>query len=395
MLINWFLKTPVKDTDFSILTIRTLYSLPVCLYSIYVNATNTDLTGLIQAIGITTIVDCVFSEGSIMIHHVLSLVFVGSYLFSTAIHGYDFACRAVIASEYSTIFLLIQRWLDHYSIDSTANKMAFFAAFTWFRIVKFYSQVIVNDALYDDLSFPLFWSVSGVLAFYFLNLYWFALIIKKVYNKVAREFLEKKQHAIEHLLQYTYAPNLILCFYLYITADRHYTPFYYIIDILGVQNLVFSSYDYHRVLKETHLDHDSPQVIRYYWYDIASIKLRFFLPLVTLLFSGRDTFFFVIASSTINVTTFYFITCFNKPSQFTFFYRAVLLGVPIIIDTLFIGSFSLNTPSRIAEILVCLTCVIITYSVKPMNQLSQLLIHAFSLWQTSIFCRIISATPPP
>ena len=109
-----------------------------------------------------------------------------------------------------------------------------------------------------------------IYAFYFLNIYWSLIILKKIV-KLVKHHITKKH--CETILQYTYFASLIYSIYAYIFTIHFKLIF--ILDICGILYLTYSSYLFHYTLKSNLLiNRLDDKMIYIYLNDIIAINIR-------------------------------------------------------------------------------------------------------------------------
>jgi len=163
---------------------------------------NFNPTFLFYLIGSMCLFDLYYIKKSydIILHHIftLGLIFhVFNNPLSDDININNSINYSFLSSEVSTNFLLINNILriyNHKSIINVINNILFISTFTYYRLYLYTYSVILNKQtnyifLYNSNNnyevIKIFLSMYG---FYFLNIYWFYLIISKIYSKTIKNF---------------------------------------------------------------------------------------------------------------------------------------------------------------------------------------------------------------
>lgn len=151
-----------------------------------------------------------------ILHHILSIIFICWGIVSKfGIENIPYMLYSSLQFETSTIFLNIRKWIIKYlkfveenkeQMDSNPtltsivkcinpiNELLFVSTFIYYRIYKFGYLVLFNSdtyvKLFDGNRFGYINRLIILLIYilYFLNLYWFGLILKSVFKITCNMF---------------------------------------------------------------------------------------------------------------------------------------------------------------------------------------------------------------
>lgn len=133
----------------------------------------------------------------VKLHHlcILGIYFYNWCITSTAIDRFIFS-SALFKAEISSIFLVLTYWLPENTYAYKVNSLLFYATFWKFRIFDMYNELIKDNCAFDivinthtpssPLNIVLYVSIYGL---YTLNVYWFLLLTKILYEKISSNHL--------------------------------------------------------------------------------------------------------------------------------------------------------------------------------------------------------------
>jgi len=175
-----------------------LISLTSTYYYIY----NMNPVILFYVISTSCLIDLLFTIKSydIIFHHICSLGYIYYILtnqISTDENIKSLFINTSLSFEISTNFLLMNNILKiykHQSIINSINNILFIYTFIYYRIYQYGNIVIYNKVTNDVVlynsnnNFDIIIIYFSLYGFYFLNLYWFRLIVLKVYSMIIKYF---------------------------------------------------------------------------------------------------------------------------------------------------------------------------------------------------------------
>jgi hypothetical protein len=131
------------------------------------------------------------------------------------------------------------------------NDLLFFITFFKFRIYDFYVNVIHNQQYYNVLLkynktiFQYLHILFGTHGLYLLNVYWFTIIIKKIYkHEILPLFPAKNVYLLNEIQSKMFFLNIGISSYIY-TQLSIFNPIY-LLDIAGISVLSYFSYQFHQ-----------------------------------------------------------------------------------------------------------------------------------------------------
>lgn len=163
-------------------------SLVISLSSLYFINTG-QLSPFIWLLSLVFIFDMVNNTIDMIIHHSIffSLVLC-TYLFNVHM-PIDFY-RNFMKVEISTIFLSLSK-LTNRGFMQTINQYLFLITFTKYRVINLgylFTNGAYNDAIIQQSPhrFATYFIYLNLYGFYLLNLYWFTLILRKLWRKLKK-----------------------------------------------------------------------------------------------------------------------------------------------------------------------------------------------------------------
>jgi hypothetical protein len=419
MLIEHLLKiklNPDKVVQYQnaavmLISLYTLYILynPV-RFGYYDNFTNTFLT-------VFAAIDIFFVDKTDMfIHHICLLVFVFFRNYFT-VYGYygTILTTQLLKTELSTIFYVLEFWIPKKFLAlRTVSGLAFLATFFKFRVYDMFHYIAVNRDLYiyiDSvvkhqylLGYITSWGAFYTL--YGLNLYWFTVIMKKMYKALCIKY---DSHAnAEYILQHTYEGCLLACIYVYLFESQiKYAYLFYIFGaaVLTICSGIYHASNYYMIQTEGE-DFNRLQYpnIFYYYLDNVSIHIRFFLMVLTntLVKSLRGSMSIYCVAlgllssySIISGILIYLIKSrvnytymFSNPASHK--YSAVIRALLFLSGSLCLIAVNKSTDDLKLKgySLVVMYLLVLVGIIRPFYKMNHVLIHALHIFHTWTVCKI-------
>jgi hypothetical protein len=397
--------------------IQNVYCLPIVLYAIYACYSN-DINTQIRMFSIVKwqcIFDFLLCTPDLIIHHIAALLLICPSLNSIhALSNLMHLMIVVLKTEISSLFLVFREFIPKkYKRLSNINNILFIVLFFYTRIYQYSNKIIYNETLHDDIDkyyspFDAGLIKIGVYLLYFMNLYWFTIIIKTIVKKINETgFLLSFQQS-ERIIQYLYFTSSVACLNIY---KPFINPIYFL-DTFGVTMLSVTSYKYHNLLsKQTSeeknvLDDD---LIWYYIDDVLLINIRCFLCVLT-----NTNLYKVLTTMTpnmyINITLVYASILFHSATIYNFvkfiftlknnninlsiyknplektFFLHIIKALPILVDSMIIIYNTKNLYIQNNGILITVLFFIIM-NVEPFYHMNHLAFHVLLFFQTIFLCQ--------
>ena len=193
----------------------------------------------------------VHKKTEIFFHHLISFILSYYFYLSQKNNTLDQVLEIVnlgVCMEYSNIFLFLKNIFDESNVNSNfklINELCFVISFIYFRIIKEYYFIKNNDFtklynVFGDQSYLIF---ITIYSFFLLNLYWFVIILKKIYKKILKNRIIDSIIYSEYFLVYANLFNPI-----YILIKNLYDfKWYYYFDTLGIVFLSIINVLYHNM----------------------------------------------------------------------------------------------------------------------------------------------------
>lgn len=235
--------------------------------------------------------DLPFSYLDSTLHHLMVVVMF--YMINCVNTGnIDHINEAMMWTEVSSVWLIVRHEINTYrtheadspilQVSDYASTIVFTVTFYYYRIHRFAQEVIYNESLYlqfADKPHEKALLISLVYAFYALNVYWFALIVKKWTKQLLSLFEYLKDHGNLHAewaMQYTFAMMYMAA--LWIVLPLKLDCF---LDMAALYMIALSSYEYHgavyrhlrAIYPSTELDTISDTLMPLYQSNVLSILL--------------------------------------------------------------------------------------------------------------------------
>jgi len=168
-----------------------LIHLGISLYSSFSVLTNFYVYTCSNIVGLLCLIDCCFvKKKNMLLHHILVL-FMIHYMNNHNSENRDEIISVILSTEISTIFLTANSLLDNTCnmiLLKNINRFIFVSTFFYFRIYNYAYYIILDKNSHSTFLiqskniFELFEIYITVHGLFILNLYWFYLIIKKIFT---------------------------------------------------------------------------------------------------------------------------------------------------------------------------------------------------------------------
>jgi hypothetical protein len=280
------------------------------------------------------------------IHHIFALmaIYANSYVPESQIIK-----PLIINTEISTIFLTI---VPYYNISVLPFVLTFFK----YRIYDFcvylpmYTTLLKNNIILG----------TGVYGLFALNLYWLALICKKL----TKPWFKNKRSEIicQEIVSYTYFVNVGISLYMYRTINW---------DVIGIILLSVSSYIYHQKV----ITIDNPVYIMPYSYvDTACIHIRSILA-----FNQK------LPRLVYHVIAYYYRMAYTDYNHIEKYF--VLSGLCYFVD-IALALYSHNCYMCVLEMLFVTYILLLVHYTNPFYEMSYVAYHIAFMYKTYLICKI-------
>jgi hypothetical protein len=292
------------------------------------------------------------------------------------------------------------------------NNILFIVLFIYTRVYQYTNKGIYNETLYLEIDkyydvFDAMLIKIGIYLLYFMNLYWFSIIIKTFVKKINQSCIVLSFCQTEHIIKCMYFLSILACLSIYKPFLNHI----YFLDIFGVTMLSITSYEYHNRVTKYKFDKNvlDDDLIWYYIDDVLLINIRCFLCILT------NTNLYVSLTTLsknmyINITLVYVSVLFHSASMYHFVkymfkikgdnenmtitdgipdkFAALCLfnGLPILVDTLII-IFNTNDLYNRNNMILITALIFINGMVKPFYHMNHLAFHVLLFFQTIFLCQ--------
>ena len=170
--------------------VRDYTSLILSIISSYIYFTNGDFKNIIHGIGAYLTIDLFINKKfDIYMHHIIGLMLY-SFIYSNNLsdESRNIIFRPFIAIEISSVFYNIECLYPKNNF--VLNKILFLTTFFYYRIYRYYYDVLLNDKIYNTIeensSTYMYFAIYNL---YFLNFYWFSKMIKIIFKNVINYWL--------------------------------------------------------------------------------------------------------------------------------------------------------------------------------------------------------------
>lgn len=363
-----------------------------------------------------------FNKKDFIFHHIITLGII-SY-----IQYYDinmitnvYAARQLLLTEVSSIFLSINSLIKSYNISNIFGirqllqqicMIFFIVTFIKYRIYDYYNNVINNAHFFDsiktnDSDFQNIYKYSVTYILFALNLYWFVLIMKKVYKQC---FNFSLLHA-EYLLQYSYFGCLLSTCSTYALVatsfQKEYYSSYISLDVASNFLLSLTSYEFHKhiynnLLVDENMNRATIDYKNYLLQDIIILQGRALTQIYchfhihNIFETYKHIFYFQTFYSMIlclSVDAVYYNMIVNKIKfpindiNITSNYLDLLLGSNAFICILLSSLGVYGTNDAVNNIICSYIIALITF-IKPFYKMNHLMIHIIMIGQN--YCLVVN-----
>lgn len=155
-----------------------------------------DINNIVNGLFLYTIIDCYNSRIDMIIHHIIVIIMISiSKIKQISDEDLLFLCFHLFKVEISTIFLQGASICGKINLKMKSKiisklesliQLMFIITFIYYRIIDYPMIAIYNSKFNKILLNYHIQTESSIIAvsFYFLNLYWLSLIIKKILIKI-------------------------------------------------------------------------------------------------------------------------------------------------------------------------------------------------------------------
>lgn len=330
------------------------------------------------------------------LHHLIVIKIIYFYKnIISHISGTEEYIPYILLAELSSFWLILNIYIEHFkekyknikflNILYALNSVLFISTFTYTRIYIYGKNIIyepkLHNNLYENLKRSDYYIFTTLLySFYFLNIYWYMIIIKKIMKLLNKGGLLLSLITCEKILQYTFLSSLIYSIHRY-----GYSKMKYYFDIMGIFLLTATSYFYHnKIYEELSLRYPDEKysfydnkIVMYYIYDGLGIRLRSFLCVLTSNPSNYCIFF----SGFLNFISGYLF--YNNRENID--KDSYLIGTSILYDMIMMIINTNDFYTRTNLIIISYLFFIIKI-MNPFYQMTHLVFHFILFIQTILLC---------
>jgi hypothetical protein len=362
-------------------------------------------------------IDMFFLEKpDMLVHHICLLMFV-FFKNHFTVYGYygTLMTNQHLQNELSTMVYVMERWIPKkYTAIKTVYSIIFLTTFFKSRVYDMFYTIIVNRDLYIELNTVIDGRLIGYITswgvfytLYGLNVYWFIVIMKKMYKALCIKY--DSYATVEYLLQYTYDGCLLICLYVYLYESQiNYAYFY---DIFGVAVLAISSGAYHgsnyRLIQTEGEDFNRFQYpnIMHYFLDNVAILLRVFMAALTntLIRSSMDppiSIYLVGAWQALSCGMIAGILLYVGNNRLCYRYTlsnpavhkySEVIRILILLSG-FMSAMIINTSTNDLQLIghnyMVLYLLVLVSIIRPFYKMNHVLIHGILMYSTWAVCKI-------
>jgi len=299
-----------------------------------------------------------------IIHHSLILLLFGTFHYYKYYDFFHILINPLLSFQISTIFLKINKLLEHYKIQQTINLSCFIISFFYYRLYRYYYDVIINPELYSNKYSKCLILIPYI--FFTLNIFWSCIIIKKIAKPLK---IIQSEYVSEYFCRYILLINIPITFYKYINTYNNYI----LIDVIGNIILNIGNYMYHNNLMLYEL-YDYPRKKIYFIIDNISIRTKTILTLTTYCLYKNDHYTYLY----INILYYLFagfisyILVYNsKNMDITKKYVISWLSVDVFVGSLFLA-YNYN---QFIHMYIILLLLGIVYNCKVFYKVTHIAFH--------------------
>lgn len=426
--LSSLLMIPAYIRNISKIDVQNVIGMGISAFSLYmlVNEQNGNYDSTFcKIIFVYGFIDLFFTEKTdVTIHHLCILLgasFNILYIDNPTYYSSLFL-SSLRNTEFSSIFYILLDWIPaKYTTLVNINKLLFITTFFKFRIYDFYNVVIVNHNMYEGMVVftrghlsKFIHCYGAAYIFYALNLYWFAIILKKLYKGLCKNI--ESYELAENILQYTYSLCIPTCVYTYFYGTtleqlEQYIVYYYY-EIIGIAFLAACSYLYHamslyRIEKYGVSFNCADKYVWTYMLDNIAIRIRvqasiyantmirsslghntssiLFICTVSNLFSGIFISLYLLYLYVTKQRYLYDLSTENSVRHSNIL--DTVSAFPILVVSLCM-CFGINDIVVAVKHMVVLYIIIILSLIKPFYKMNHTVIHIMLIYQTWILCNI-------
>jgi hypothetical protein len=385
------------------------------------------ITNLIVSIHVFS--DLFLTKNSDMIlHHIFSLLCLSfKYVNNVSFEDDSLIILTTLNTEMSSFFYVYKLLLEEkkqfiltkisknmFDKISILNDLLFFSSFLKLRIINYYYNLIHNEHIYISMhkyTKTIIHSLHfyiGSHGLYLLNIYWFMIILKKMYKyMIIPTFSQLQSYKfINNINSYTYLLNIFISTYTY-SKLTVFNPIY-LLDITGITILSYYSYKFHHS-KYLFLKNNPDKVIEYtdnnilphFLKDALLIHIRSFLCVITHFYYIPNNFFYIYFSGLFHIVGYIslfshikylknneikFLCDDSKESNNRLFYTNLYVSIPVLYDAIIILVGHSNTLLKVDSLLITIL-IGMSLTMKPFYNASHLLFHLFLFFQTYFLCQ--------
>jgi len=338
------------------------------------------------------------------LHHlcILGMVFYKMY-YNVSTEDAFILLYPLVNTEISSIFYVLKFWLPEKTNLYVVNAILFCVSFVKFRIFDFYYEILYNNYSFDIVFqkySPSNYYTSAVLlvscyVLYILNLYWFFVMNKMIYEKVIKMFDINTDRLCQLLCSYLHWINIPLSYYIYVYNPNKK----YIFDMIGITILSILSYKYHydiysrldkKEIKEYYIPNKDNIIL--FFNDNLAIHLRSFLVTTTNYYNSEHILFILCISGINHISCIYcgilnmfnIITDYDKNKDTFKLYNNIFTIIACTCDVFFI---CINSPIEIFIPLLFVNIVIgILFVIEPFYKLTHAGFHVLLILQNYYMC---------
>jgi hypothetical protein len=357
----------------------------------------------------------------IIFHHIITIGII-SYIqyYNINMITNFYSTKQLLLTEISSVFLSINSLIKLYNIPNVfgirkllqqISMVCFIVTFIKYRIYDYYNNVIVNDYFYqsiksNDSNFQYMCKYSLTYLLFSINLYWFVLIIKKLYKSI----FDFSMLYAEYILQYSYFGCLLsTCTTYAIVAtpfQKEYYSNYISLDVASNFLLSLTSYEFHKHIYDNLLldENMNRATVDYKYYllqDIIIIQGRSLIQVYchfnihNIFDTYKYIFYFQLFYSIILcfiVDAVYYSMIVNKRN----FSINEINTTSRCLDLLFgsnaffciiISSFGVYGTEHAINNIICLYVLSLITIIKPFYKINHLLIHVMMIFQNYFLVR--------
>ena len=288
---------------------KQVINLLVTLYGIY--ELNNEYKYLPKLLFIYFSID-IFLQDKIegIIHHIISL-FLSYQFHKIQNDGYLEDVKDIInlgiMMEYSNIFLFLKNILDKINVENmsemtklkhqcykTITELGFIFCFIRYRIVENYLFLFEDNfkKLYTIFGLDSYFIYLVLIIFTLLNIYWFIIILKKIYKKLFMDSYINTDIYSEYCQKY-----ISLLFPIYIFTKNMFSyKWYFYFDVIGVLSFSLNHFLFNNHNIRSIIYSNNSQLI-YKWLDYYVFSINFF---------NLKSFFYILTMSIYLNNTLYY-----------------------------------------------------------------------------------------